>query len=558
MNESTHLPTKAMWNPTTVSLLFIALLVVFAVEIYYLDLYFEEPRRIIPAMAMLQGHGWLVPSIFGEPYIRKPPAFNWFLAAISLPFSTVNRITARFGIVGIWFVLGMTVYLFSKTVFQNRMSRAISALSVVFCVVILIEKSTLAEPDLFFTLVIFLALISWFSLTAGGRYLLGSILSHALVAVGMLTKGPVVLLFFYIPLGMVLVFHRNFRRWKELFFGIVFMLITSIAWLYAALNLVSFDVLYQSFSNQIAGSGGGFRFLEYVLERLIYPIEVIFILFPFSLLLFYGMNRRFLRVIKREIRKSPAISLIIGGILPLVLLWFYPRNSARYLLPAFPWVGLLMGRVVKDLLDRDQLREALNRILKIAVSIFLIAGLVFYLDYDGATTRVTPLLWICLTVFSGLLVIWCIYAVGRNSVPSKIVFLLGLMIVLKASWVIVYLPLEKPERFVMDRAVRKTLQVLPVSEGGTGRTVYFMDVDPLEVPYYFHKHGVTVRKKARDVRYGLKTFEESLEEVPRGKHNYLLTRKEGIGRGWQNIYTMDLLERKLRLYTRSPYGSSDR
>ena len=41
----------------------------------------EEGRRLLPAVAMLEGGGWIVPQIGGVDYLSKPPLVNWLAAA---------------------------------------------------------------------------------------------------------------------------------------------------------------------------------------------------------------------------------------------------------------------------------------------------------------------------------------------------------------------------------------------------------------------------------------------------------------------------------------------
>ena len=46
-----------------------------------LELKGEEPRRSLPAIAMLDTGNWLVPQLNGKPYLSKPPLVNWLIAA---------------------------------------------------------------------------------------------------------------------------------------------------------------------------------------------------------------------------------------------------------------------------------------------------------------------------------------------------------------------------------------------------------------------------------------------------------------------------------------------
>jgi 4-amino-4-deoxy-L-arabinose transferase-like glycosyltransferase len=69
----------------------------------------EEGRRVLPAVTMLETGNWLVPSIGGEPYLRKPPLVNW---AIALSFKITgvrNEWTARLPSALCVLLLGLTI-----------------------------------------------------------------------------------------------------------------------------------------------------------------------------------------------------------------------------------------------------------------------------------------------------------------------------------------------------------------------------------------------------------------------------------------------------------------
>lgn len=46
----------------------------------------SEGQRAIPAWEMLETGDWLVPTLFGQPYLRKPPGTQWAMAISSMVF----------------------------------------------------------------------------------------------------------------------------------------------------------------------------------------------------------------------------------------------------------------------------------------------------------------------------------------------------------------------------------------------------------------------------------------------------------------------------------------
>src|SRR5262249_9756342 len=60
-----------------------------------LELKSEEGRRVLPALTMLQTGNYIVPQIGSEPYLRKPPLVNWFVAGSFKLFRVHNEWAAR-------------------------------------------------------------------------------------------------------------------------------------------------------------------------------------------------------------------------------------------------------------------------------------------------------------------------------------------------------------------------------------------------------------------------------------------------------------------------------
>src|SRR5262249_45654149 len=59
------------------------------------DLYRTEGLRARVADAMLRGGDWVVPRLYGEPLLTKPPGAYAAVATVSAPFGAVRDWTAR-------------------------------------------------------------------------------------------------------------------------------------------------------------------------------------------------------------------------------------------------------------------------------------------------------------------------------------------------------------------------------------------------------------------------------------------------------------------------------
>jgi 4-amino-4-deoxy-L-arabinose transferase-like glycosyltransferase len=176
-----------------------------------IDLRHEEPRRALPGLHMLAFGDWLVPRVGAEPYLRKPPLLNWAIAlsckltggatewAIRLPsvVATLALAVAIFGIAGPrW--LGLRGGLISAIFFLVNFT--------------MIETGRLAELEALYISLTGIALILWMTSwrNEAGPWQLW-LLPAPFLALGMLTKGPTHLIFYYGIVLPVLIFGKNTR-----------------------------------------------------------------------------------------------------------------------------------------------------------------------------------------------------------------------------------------------------------------------------------------------------------------------------------------------------------
>ena len=176
-----------------------------------LQLQHEEPRRALPGLHMLASGDWLVPRVGSDPYLRKPPLLNWAIAlscklsggpsewAVRLP-SVVATLAVALTIVGVagprW--LGQERGLIAAIFFLVNFT--------------MVESGRLAELEALYVSFTGIALVLWMTSwrQEAGSWRLW--LSPApFLALGMLTKGPTHLVFYYGVVLPVLLFGKNAR-----------------------------------------------------------------------------------------------------------------------------------------------------------------------------------------------------------------------------------------------------------------------------------------------------------------------------------------------------------
>lgn len=144
-----------------------------------------------PAMQILGGGDWLIPSFAGEPWVDKPPLLTWITAGVFALAGGFTEWASRLpSALSATLLCGLAALLASR--FLDRASALLAGLVQATCVYAYMQ-GRLGEPDMPFALLVTGAnfTLAWY--WGRGVYKLptpAALLFHALVGLAVLTKGP--------------------------------------------------------------------------------------------------------------------------------------------------------------------------------------------------------------------------------------------------------------------------------------------------------------------------------------------------------------------------------
>ena len=194
----------------------------------------SEGRRILPALAMMETGNWLVPHMGGEPYYRKPPIINWIVAALFTLTGQRSEEIARFG--STLFVLAsVSVLIWLPGKWLSPVARLIGA--VIFLTSLgLIDQGRRIEIDAIYASITLMTILWWLNAwaTDGSRWSLWMAPSLFL-ACGMLTKGPLILLLYYLTVICVLGYAKQMRAMVSIQHVLAVVLCLGIPLIWASL-----------------------------------------------------------------------------------------------------------------------------------------------------------------------------------------------------------------------------------------------------------------------------------------------------------------------------------
>jgi 4-amino-4-deoxy-L-arabinose transferase-like glycosyltransferase len=292
----------------------------------------EEGRRILPAIAMIEAGDWIVPSIGGEPYLRKPPLINWLIAASIQITGSRSEWAARLPSVLAVLALALTIAGAGSALLG--IDTAFVAATVVLTNIAIIEKGRLAEIEAVYTALSGIAIVLWltFEGTKKSAWLTWTV-PFVFLGLAMLAKGPLHLLFFYAIAGAVLHRAGRLRAFLSLphLAGLLIMGGIFAAWAipYFALTakLGAADVWTEQMRER--AGGGDFKLGSYLLN---FP-RAFGNFLPWLVFIPQWWQSRVANPFFRPVRDATAICfvglLLIPGVLP------------RYTLPLFAPAGIV-------------------------------------------------------------------------------------------------------------------------------------------------------------------------------------------------------------------------
>lgn len=309
-------------------------------------LVWEEPRRCLVAMEMIERGDYVVPRLLGEIYRNKPPLHNWLLVLLS--GNRLDRVQALpLRLTSLLAVAGTAILLWSLCRAPGWPEPGWAPAVVFLSIGIVMQYGRTGEVDGLFA---FWVAASLWSFETGRRKKSPWrqwFLSQALLGPGILTKwiSP---LFFYPPVLWLSVRHRRDFPFplKAFLAGLASEACLVAAWLVPYSSAASLASLCRNLWSGEALSRTPFAsrlgaFLEHLL---VFPFEVLGSLLPWSAATLLWLAPGIRSYCVGRIRENAALKLCLGiSLWGFVLFWFMPGAKGRYLIPVYPFVSALVA-----------------------------------------------------------------------------------------------------------------------------------------------------------------------------------------------------------------------
>jgi 4-amino-4-deoxy-L-arabinose transferase-like glycosyltransferase len=156
----------------------------------------NEGQRAVPPLEMLASRDYLVPTLDGQPYLKKPPLLYWAIAGVYKTTGVISPWTARIptAVCGVSLVLCVYLLLRGKAGEMPARWAALATLTSPY----FLQRARVAGLDVSLTLAVFLAIMAlyeaWQS-SGRSRSVFLAVLGGVAFGAAILLKGPVPFLF---------------------------------------------------------------------------------------------------------------------------------------------------------------------------------------------------------------------------------------------------------------------------------------------------------------------------------------------------------------------------
>ncbi len=342
----------------------------------------EESLRVLVAWEMWLSGDYLRPTFLGDWYYRKPPLFNWLVAASAQLFGWGELAPRAVSVAALVTVCG-GLFWFTRRLFNDDALALLAALLFAAAGDVLFFYGFIGEIELTFTAFVFLSLAT---VTAGvlcrRNFLI--LASGFFAAAAFLLKGLPAFAFWGLTVAVLVVFHR---RWRMLLSpwlpgaGAVMVALPALWILSTAEPLVSAQTLLHAGARRVGESADMEKLLRHMLA---FPLKTLFNLLPGSLFALLAlatvvMRRKKMAIAEEEIlmqrRRMVKVPREMTAIALVALVNFLPYlvaagSRGRYVIPLFPFAALLCAFAIQRCAGRR-----LRNIAVATVGVFLIARL---------------------------------------------------------------------------------------------------------------------------------------------------------------------------------------
>lgn len=308
-----------------------------------------EARYAEIARKMLETDNWVTPQFdYGVPFWAKPPLSTW-VSAISMKLFGVNEFASRLPSLLCCLALLLFMYSWLK---EHKNNIAVLSIVILSTSVLFFGSAGMVMTDLCLILSSTLAMISFWNAVVANKGKMWGYVFFVSLAIGLLAKGPLILVLAGLPTGMWALLNRQLNPvWSRLpwITGTLLAAILAAPWYYVAEQhtpgFLQYFIVGEHFSRFLISGWKGDMYGHAHSE----PLGMIWLYLIFGFIPWIGLVATLLVRHRSELSWRPLLKdnwlnyLFLWSSMPIVFFTFAHNIISPYALPAMPACAILMA-----------------------------------------------------------------------------------------------------------------------------------------------------------------------------------------------------------------------
>jgi 4-amino-4-deoxy-L-arabinose transferase-like glycosyltransferase len=327
----------------------------------------NEGRRALAIQEMVSSGNWLLPHLNGELYLTKPPLLYWLSSSLGFIWG-VNEWTLR--LPSALAAIAVLIMVYRYALQQSGKWAALFAVQLLIANLGFAMLGRRAEIEMLLTALCVGSLLSALQYIQSQSSKNWIILSYFLLALALMTKGPLAILLVTLPLLIAAIYSKNPH--------IKAVLLSGRGWLiFLVVGLTWYAIVSWQLGFDIWATIAKRDMLDKMQSESAKPIlsYLAWIAVDFMLLIglfLVGVKEFF----KQQFQQSRQLVLLAATILPLIIFSLFSNKHAKYLLPIYPLIAILLA--IKLAAIFDAATEAKKKIIVIIALLLPIGFAIFY------------------------------------------------------------------------------------------------------------------------------------------------------------------------------------
>ena len=327
----------------------------------------NEGRRALAIQEMVASGNWLLPHLNGELYLTKPPLLYWLSSSLALIWG-VNEWILR--LPSALAAIAVLIMVYHYTLQQSGRWAALFAVQLLIANLGFAMLGRRAEIEMLLTALCVGSLLSALQYIQSQSSKNWIYFSYFLLALALMTKGPLVLLLVILPLLITAIYSKNPHIKAVLFSwrGWLIFLVVGTAWFAIVSWQLGLDIWATVFKRDMVD-----KMQSDSAKPLLSYLGWIAVDFMLLIGLFFVGAKEFF---KQQIRHPKQLVLLAATILPLILFSLFSNKHAKYLLPIYPLIAILLA--IKLAAIFDTATDARKKIIVVIALLLPFCLAIFY------------------------------------------------------------------------------------------------------------------------------------------------------------------------------------